>query len=138
MEWGFPGYPDKNKPESKPRPLINTKAETASILRTWAKPLREGRCVVPTNGFYEWQHGEGKRKQRYLFRLPGERALFLAGIHNGSGCFSILTAAANESMIPIHNRMPVILRRGELSAWTGEDYLTICDRTPPDLERLPA
>jgi len=70
-----------------------------------------------------------KLKDKYLFRHPGEHMIFMAGILNtfkdASGeeysAFAILTTAANDSVAPIHDRMPVILGKDELDLWINDD-----------------
>lgn len=71
------------------------------------KSVLERRCVIPTTGFYEWGPGAGGKKRKYRFNLPGERALYLAGLWNefaGERKCVILTTAANASMEGIHDR----------------------------------
>lgn len=107
--WGFPGFQGRGV-------LINARAETAAEKRTFQKPLRTSRCAVPSTGFYEW--GPGKRK--HCFRLPETEALYMAGLWNDYGeerKFVILTTAANASVAPVHDRMPVILPRDRLEEW---------------------
>lgn len=94
------------------------------------------RCIVPTNGFYEWSHTGGKRK--YLFREPSTELLYLAGLYNdfaGERRFVILTQDANNSMREIHNRMPVILQHDELHAWAADNSKTfsVLQRIGPEL-----
>ncbi|MDR2340345.1 MAG: SOS response-associated peptidase [Deltaproteobacteria bacterium] len=125
MYWGYPGYPDRFRPNAKPRPLINAKGETALKLKTWKESTEHRRCVVPTSGFYEWSHHDPKKKTKYLFTVPSEKYLLLGAIYkeikSPDGVpfphFSIITVAANDSMIKIHNRMPLILEKKDLPLW---------------------
>ncbi len=119
MTWGFPRWDKKGV-------IINAKAETALEKNMFRAALLGRRCVVPSTGFYEWQHVDGKaKKDKYLIRLPDTAALYMAGIYNlfrrpdGSEApvFVILTTEANESVGPIHDRMPVILSRDEKEQW---------------------
>ena len=78
--------------------------------------IRDRRCVVPTTGFYEWDKGT----TNYQFNLPGRSELYLAGLWNtfqGEERFVILTTAPKDTMIRIHDRMPVLLRNEELLPW---------------------
>ena len=107
--WGFPNFRNKGV-------LINARAETAAEKRTFQKPLQVSRCVVPSTGFYEW----GPEKEKYRFNRGGTDALYMAGLYNdydGERRYVILTTAANSSVSPVHDRMPVILDRGELEEW---------------------
>lgn len=126
MFWGFPHFVNKGV-------IINARAETADEKPMFRRNLQTHRCVIPSTGFYEWRHD--RQKTKYHFRLPGKEALYMAGIFqlfDGEARFVILTTAANESMEEIHNRMPVILARGEIGAW-----LFAKDRTAFFLHRIP-
>ncbi len=109
MTWGFPSFKGKGV-------IINARGETAYDKPMFRRPLLERRCVVPTTGFYEWD----KRKTKYLFRLSGKNVLYLAGLwgaFQGEKCFVVLTTAPNDTIINIHDRMPVILTEAELEPW---------------------
>lgn len=87
------------------------------------KAFMEGRCVIPSNGFFEWnQHQlttDGK-KQKLLFQETDKQDLFMAGLYrmfNGENRFVILTKQANSSIAPYHDRMPVILEEEEIEDW---------------------
>ena len=132
MQWGFPLG-------GTGRPVINARAETAASKPSFSRALDHGRCAIPTTGFYEWGPGAEGKKRKYRFNLPGERALYLAGLWNefaGERKCVILTTAANASMEGIHDRMPVILRREEAGPWAKEitSATEILHRVPPLLE----
>lgn len=72
------------------------------------------RCVVLSSEFFEWD----REKQKYYFHLQGKDALYMAGlftIRNGVPYYCILTTAANESMKEIHHRIPLALRREQVT-----------------------
>ena len=101
--FGFPGFQGD-------RLLINARSETASEKKTFAESLRERRIILPATGFYEWSHTG--RKQKYLFSVEDCGSLYLCGIYKVIDCavrFVILTREANDSMLEVHHRMPVIL-----------------------------
>jgi len=138
VKWGFPHW-------KKSGVIINARAETALEKRSFQKPLRERRCVVPSSGFYEWgRSGGGKLKDKFLLRRPGEHLLYMAGMVNtfrdalGAeyNAFVILTTSANDSVSPIHDRMPVILAADEVDLWTRDDGFMeyALHRTGPELE----
>ena len=111
IKWGFPKFSNKGV-------HINARGETAAKLRTFRKSLETKRCIIPSCGFFEWT--QEKPKTKYQFNLPGEGALYMAGLYNdfdGERRFVILTADANESMRDIHNRMPVVLTCTEMDQW---------------------
>ncbi|MBE6907888.1 MAG: SOS response-associated peptidase [Ruminococcaceae bacterium] len=109
LSWGFPNFRNKGV-------IINARAETAQEKPMFKKCLAEKRCVIPTTGFYEWDSA----KKKYLFQLPEAPELYLAGLYNdfaGEQRFTILTTAANASIADVHNRMPLVLPKEDISPW---------------------
>ncbi len=109
MTWGFPKWDGKGV-------IINAKSETAGEKKMFAKPLQCGRCVVPSTGFYEWQT-IGKTKTKFRFNCYDSKALYMAGLCNGKGEFVVLTQTANEFIRDVHERMPVVMHKGEIRDW---------------------
>ena len=102
------------------------------------KSMLERRCAIPTTGFYEWGPTPEGKKQKYEFQIPGQTELYLGGIWNefaGERRCVIMTTAANASMDGIHDRMPVILQKGEVETWVKdtEAAVDILHRVPPQL-----
>jgi len=143
IKWGFPHWKNSSV-------IINARAETALEKNMFKKPLREHRCAVPSSGFYEWSRagsgsGKSKLKEKYLFRLPGEHMLYMAGIANSFRdafgdpytAFTILTTAANDSIASVHDRMPVILAADEVNHWIKDDDFMeyALHRIGPELEQ---
>ena len=93
------------------------------------------RCVIPATGFYEWDAA----KHKYFFQMPGQ-PIYLAGIYDnisGVNCFIILTTAPNDSVAPIHDRMPLLLSHEQVRPWlvdAGAALELLCSR-PPLLQR---
>lgn len=113
--WGFPRYHQKGV-------IINARSETAGEKKTFRDSLINRRCVIPSTGFFEWSQNEAH--QKYLFRVPDEQVLYMAGLYNefqGERRYVILTAEGNESIRDVHHRMPVVLLRDQLRTWTGRD-----------------
>jgi len=107
--WGFPGF-------DKGTLLINARAESVKDRPTFADSFAGRRCVLPAAGFYEWD----RKKEKVIFTVPESKILYLAGIYRPFGeenRFVILTREANASMAPVHDRMPLILSRGEVEPW---------------------
>ena len=101
--FGFPGF-------RKGQLIINARSETAADKPAFAESLRERRVVLPANGFFEWSHAGPKTK--YYFTLDAAETIYLCGLYRlveGAVRFVILTRPANESMLEIHDRMPVIV-----------------------------
>lgn len=115
MRWGFP--------RAEGGVHINARAETVAVKPTFRRAFEMRRCLVRSSGFYEWQRVEGKKsKDRYrLFREDGE-ALMMAGIYNEQREFVIITQPPNETVAPLHDRMPVLMPTAEMQTlWLHED-----------------
>jgi putative SOS response-associated peptidase YedK len=112
MKWGFPKWDGKGV-------IINARSETALDKKMFRVPLMKQRCAIPSAGFYEWRLEQGK-KQKYLFRLPDTKALYMAGFFDTFGsdnAYIIITTQANETMAPYHDRMPLLLPPGSIDKW---------------------
>jgi putative SOS response-associated peptidase YedK len=105
--------------------MINARAETITEKASFRTPLFSKRCLVPADGFYEWQQNEGKHpfrifvKNNPVFSMAGLWERWKSPEGNIIETFSIITTEANSFMKPIHNRMPVILRREDEKIWLG-------------------
>lgn len=95
--------------------LINARSETVATKPTFRDSFRKRRCLVPADGFYEWQRA-GKRKQPYFVHMKDGSGFAFAGVWNGEA-FAILTTQANELVAPLHDRMPVILDPADYDRW---------------------
>lgn len=107
--WGYPGFQNKGV-------IINARSESVTEKPMFRDGFMNHRCIVPTNGYYEWS----KSKEKCRFNLPGISMVYLAGIYRNTPDgirFVILTTEANESVSPIHHRMPVILTSDMMSSW---------------------
>lgn len=122
MRWGL--VPSWAKDPS-PGP-INARAETLAEKPMFRRLLRSRRCLVPADGFYEWKKVPGtKAKQPYRFVLEGGGVFAFAGLWDlwqapgGTELrtFAIVTTTPNDLVRPIHNRMPVILRKTDEETW---------------------
>ena len=104
--------------------MINARSETAATKPTFRKPLRERRCLILADGFYEWKR-EGTRKQPYYIKLQNGDPFAFAGLwdrwQSANGQFletcTILTTPPNALVAPIHDRMPVILPSSAYGRW---------------------
>jgi putative SOS response-associated peptidase YedK len=101
----------------------NARAETAVEKPTYRQAFRRRRCLIPADGFYEWQ-AIGKGKQPYCIAPADGRPLAFAGLwerwaRDGQVLESctILVTQANEIMAPIHDRMPAILDPAAEARW---------------------
>ena len=118
--------------------MINLRAETVREKKGWKSTLARKRCIIPIDGFYEWQdQGKGQRKQPFYITSRDFSPLALAGLwatwrdpESGEELFTctILTTSANDLMESVHHRMPVIL--------SPEDWDTWLDPENTDTEEL--
>jgi putative SOS response-associated peptidase YedK len=113
VKWAF--QPPWMK-DQKRRLVINARVETLSKSPLFRSSIEKWRCIIPADGFYEWQAVAGqKSKQPLLFRLKSGELFGFAGLYTGrgdadsQGTAVILTTRPNALMEPIHNRMPAIL-----------------------------
>jgi putative SOS response-associated peptidase YedK len=105
--------------------MINARAETAAERPAFRDAMKRRRCLVPADGFYEWQATAGsKRKQPHLIRMKDDRPFAFAGLWDAwrrggedLESFTILTTAPNELVAPIHDRMPVIVAPADFDRW---------------------
>lgn len=121
LKWGFVPHWSK---EAKPRPYGNAKSETVGSKPFFRDAFKKRRCLVPADGFYEWEDVDGK-KMPWLFRLSDGGLFAFAGIWDiwtdSAGksieTCAILTTTANDLLTRIHDRMPVMLTKENMSRW---------------------
>ena len=127
LKWGLvPSWADDPKIGNK---MLNARAETVWEKPAFKKLVQRKRCIIPADGFYEWQKRDsGKQPMRIAHR---DRSLFsMAGLYdtwmspdgNKLSTCTILTTEPNELMAPIHNRMPVILGQQDESSWLDRSF----------------
>jgi putative SOS response-associated peptidase YedK len=116
------------------RPLINVRAESAGSRPRFREAFAKRRCLVPADGFYEWQAVPGaSRKQPHYIRLARGGLFALAGIwepgRDGPSTCALLTTEPTPALREIHDRMPVILPVSAHAAWLdpANDDLTRLD-----------
>ncbi len=126
LRWGL--VPSWAKEVSIGNRMINARAETVATKPSFRSALRRRRCLVPTDGYFEWKktpHG----KQPYYIRLQAETPFAMAGLwehwHAGQSdalqTFTVITTESNEATADIHDRMPVILAPEDYETWLDPD-----------------
>lgn len=126
VRWGLVPSWMKHMPKSV---LINARAETIDEKPSFKGSFRHRRCLIPADGFYEWQARAGRPKQPYLIQRSDGAPFAMAGIWDdwlsadGSELetCAIVTTAANDHLAPIHHRMPVILDPKDWDAWLDNE-----------------
>ncbi|MBC8554093.1 MAG: SOS response-associated peptidase [Candidatus Brocadiales bacterium] len=122
MKWGL--IPSWSKDPKIGSRMINARVETVDIKPSFKNLLRTNRCLVPCSGFYEWKI-IGTKKVPHYIGLKNGRIFCLAGLYdvwkNSDGddlkTFTIITTRPNNTLKPIHNRMPVILHQEFEDQW---------------------
>jgi putative SOS response-associated peptidase YedK len=122
FRWGI--IPTWGRNGTTPPPLINARSETVAEKSTFRKLLRTQRCLVPANGFYEWER-RGSTKVPHFISVTDEPLIAYAGLYRTPSekdaddrpAFTILTTAANELVGQFHDRMPVIVRPEDEELW---------------------
>jgi putative SOS response-associated peptidase YedK len=119
---------------------INARAEEAATKPAFRDALKKRRCLVPADAFYEWQRLDARSKKPFAIALTSGEPYAFAGLWESwqpkdgepLETFTILTTDPNEVLVPIHNRMPVILEPKDYDRWLdAEDQA----RPPVDLLR---
>jgi putative SOS response-associated peptidase YedK len=140
--WGL--VPSWAKDLSVGNRMFNARAETLRDKPAFRTALLKRRCLVPADGFYEWEKGKGAgankpssparpRRQPWIFQSPDGDLLTFAGLweawrpreadsetgelHDWLLSCTIITTEANETVAPVHDRMPVVVRPEDRDAW---------------------
>jgi putative SOS response-associated peptidase YedK len=142
MHWGLIPYWAKDPAIGYK--MINARAETVASKPSFSEPMRQRRCLIPADGFYEWKR-DGKLKLPWSFTLADNSLFALAGLwehwQSPQGAViescTILTTAPNQLMHGIHDRMPVILPPTAYGRWL-DPALTNIEQLQPLLQPYPA
>jgi putative SOS response-associated peptidase YedK len=140
VRWGF--VPSWSKDMQPGRPLINARSETVYEKPTFRNAIRRRRCLVPADGFYEWQGDVPGKKQAWFIHKPDGGLFAFAGIWehwmhgNGSELESaaILTSDPHLPVSDIHDRSPVVIEPKDFDRWLSPDEEKVQDllHAPPD------
>jgi putative SOS response-associated peptidase YedK len=122
FRWGL--IPSWAKDPSIGYKMINARAETIAEKPSFRDAFKRRRCLIPADGFYEWQR-MGKVKKPLRFYLKSGQPFGLAGLYeswmspenNRINTCTIITTAPNELTLPIHDRMPAIVPRDKEAYW---------------------
>jgi putative SOS response-associated peptidase YedK len=115
--WGL--IPHWWKQDRPPTFTINARLEEITGKPMWRDPIRRSRCLLPAQGWYEWQAVAGGKQPHYITRR--DRRLFcFAGLysmwHDTLSC-ALLTTQALGPVAEVHDRMPVVLPEDGHAAW---------------------
>ncbi|WP_026507846.1 SOS response-associated peptidase [Butyrivibrio sp. MC2013] len=131
LEWMFWGIKNADQ-----KLIINARAETITQKASFSQSMEHRRCILPAAAFYEWN----RDKTKYTFTEINDKPIYLAGFYDLSDnrdSFVIITTAANSSMLPVHDRMPVMIDKKNVREYLY-DHSSALDmiREPmPELKR---
>lgn len=124
MRWGL--VPFWSRDAKIAYSTINAKCETCATSPAFREALKRRRCLVPADGFYEWQKLDAKDKQPYAIGLKDGAPLAFAGLwerwtdkatNQPLETYTIITTEPNELTAAVHDRMPVILAPRDYERW---------------------
>ena len=131
MHWGLVPFFSKDKKTSGR--MINARVENVPDKPAYRRAFTKHRCIIPADGFYEWQKINSKTKQPWFFRPKDGGLIAFAGLwevwhdpelpKDADPLFSttIITTDANKDMEDVHNRMPLILKGKAIEEWLDPD-----------------
>ncbi|WNV90569.1 SOS response-associated peptidase [Umezawaea sp. Da 62-37] len=147
MKWGL--VPHWAKDPSGAAKMINARSESVLEKPSYRDSAAKRRCIIPADGWYEWQPGEG-RKQPFFINPNDGTSLAMAGIwsvwwQNDEELgrkpiitCAVLTTDAIGEMATVHHRMPLVLPRDRWSAWLDPDSSDPSALLAPSLEVVDA
>jgi putative SOS response-associated peptidase YedK len=108
--------------------LINARGEGVTDKPAFRAAMKRRRCLIPADGFYEWQKA-GERKRPFYVHAKSGKPLAFAGLWetwtgpNGEelDTAAIVTTRANRTLAPIHDRMPVIVPPEAFDLWLNSN-----------------
>jgi putative SOS response-associated peptidase YedK len=125
LRWGL--IPSWSKDESIGSKMINARSETIHEKPSFRNAFRKRRCLILASGFYEWKKTEGvAKKSPYFIYLRSRMPFAFAGVWESwkkpetgvkINSTSIITTFANELMLGLHDRMPVIIQPDNFDIW---------------------
>jgi len=129
LRWGL--IPHWAKDPAIGNKMINARIETLTEKRSYAPLLKDYRCIVITDGYYEWKTDNSGKQPYYIFR-DDHGFMPMAGLwsqwqsQNGEviNSYTVITTEPAEKIAHIHNRMPAIITRDTLDAWLNIEKFT--------------
>jgi putative SOS response-associated peptidase YedK len=122
MRWGL--IPSWVRDPRKIALMFNARSETVAYKPAFKNAIRRRRCLIPADGYYEWQAVSGRKRPLFIYRR--DRSLFgLAGIAetwtgpNGEelDTVAVVTAPASADLAALHPRVPVTIRPDDFARW---------------------
>jgi len=135
------GYSFTNNNTEKKQILINSRIETINSKLLFKDSFLKRKCIIPSNGYYEWSNN-GSEKKPYFVKLGDGELIYFAGIwrkenhkNDKKRVFSIITKEANKTINKIHHRMPITLNTNNALEYLSDkkNQLSFDDFEEPDL-----
>ena len=128
LKWGLIPSWAKNKDF---KALINARVETIDEKVSFKKLIKDFRCIVVADGFYEWKREEEKKTPFYFLR-EDKKTIFFAAIYSADQ-FCLITEEASKNVSSIHHRQPVILNQTDVNRYlnleiSGSSFLKDCKK----------
>lgn len=124
MNWGL--VPRWAKDASRASSMINARSETVTEKPSFRGLVKGHRCIVPMDGFYEWDRTDPRKKVPYFVHRDDGNLLLVAGLWTESPLvpsaksFCILTRESGDDLGRIHDRCPVHLDAGQAMEWLSD------------------
>ena len=122
MRWGL--VPSWVKDPRKFTLLINARSETVLEKPAFKNAIKRRRCLIPADGYYEWQDASGRKRPFFIHRRDGRPVGFAALAETWMGpngeemeTAAIITTTANRELAGLHDRMPVIVPPEAFNLW---------------------
>jgi putative SOS response-associated peptidase YedK len=129
MRWGF--MPAWVKDPRGFALVINARAETVLDKPSFRNAIRRRRCLVPADGYYEWQAASARKRPFFIHRRDGAPFAFAGLTETWAGpngeevdTVAIITAAARADMAVLHDRVPVTIDPADFERWLDGDALS--------------
>lgn len=139
LSWGL--VPSWAKDASRASSMINARSETVTEKPSFRGLVAGNRCIVPMDGFYEWDRSDPRRKVPYFCSRRDGRLLLVAGLWTRSPAsasgttFCILTRESGPDLVRVHDRSPVHLDAEDALAWLSDPepplHLAAPENQPP-------
>jgi putative SOS response-associated peptidase YedK len=139
--WGL--LPSWAKDPAISNRLFNARGETVAEKPSFRAAFKKRPCIIPVDGFYEWDHRLGREKQPHFFTRTDDEPLLLAGLYEFwhdpatpedapwlQTC-TVVTTTPNEDMEEMHDRMPVVIEVDDVGDW-----LDVGERGPEERSHL--
>lgn len=122
MRWGF--LPSWVKDPRTFALVINARAETVLEKPSFRNAIKRRRCLLPADGYYEWQASPARKRPFFIRRRDGEPIAFAGVSETWTGpngeevdTVAIITAAAHPEMAALHERVPVTIDPPDFDRW---------------------